>query len=115
VLAVVPVAPGTFLAIAAAAAVAGALAAMASSRGILVPVVVELLLGVALGPRAIGLHVRLRGARHGDGSSIAAADLLALMVSPAPGGVAERLNAAASKAVVRHLAYREFESLPLRP
>ena len=51
-------APGTFLAIVAAAAVAGTLAALITSRGLVVPVVVvELLLGVALGPHIIGLHV----------------------------------------------------------
>jgi Kef-type K+ transport system membrane component KefB len=50
--------PGTFLAIVVAAAVAGTLATLASERGVLVPVVVlELLLGVLLGPQLIGLHV----------------------------------------------------------
>ena len=50
--------PGTFLAIVVAAAFAGTLAAIVSARGILVPVVVvELLLGIVLGPRVLGLHV----------------------------------------------------------
>jgi Kef-type K+ transport system membrane component KefB len=54
---VVHVAPGTFLAIVAASALAGTLAGVAAGRGVLVPVVVvELLLGVALGPNALGLH-----------------------------------------------------------
>ncbi len=57
-LGVVYVTPGAFLAIMAAAAVAGTLAAVAAGRGIVVPVVVvELLLGVVLGPRVLGLHV----------------------------------------------------------
>jgi Kef-type K+ transport system membrane component KefB len=56
-LAVVDIDPGTFLAIIAAAALAGTLAALASGRGIVLPVVViELLLGVALGPELLGLH-----------------------------------------------------------
>ena len=47
--------PRTFLAISAAAAVAGTLATLANSRGLAVPVVVvELLLGVLLGPQLIG-------------------------------------------------------------
>jgi Kef-type K+ transport system membrane component KefB len=55
---VVQVAPGTFLAIVAASAIAGTLAAVVSGRGIVVPVVVvELLLGVVLGPKVLGLHV----------------------------------------------------------
>ncbi len=54
---VVHVAPGTFLAIVAASALAGTLAGVAAGRGVLVPVVVvELLLGVLLGPRVLGLH-----------------------------------------------------------
>jgi Kef-type K+ transport system membrane component KefB len=57
-LADVSVDPGTFLAIVAAAALAGTLAATVSARGLVVPVVVvELLLGVLLGPRVLGLHV----------------------------------------------------------
>jgi Kef-type K+ transport system membrane component KefB len=57
VLAVVDVHPGTFLAIIAVAALAGTLAAVASDRGIVLPVVViELLLGVVLGPELLGLH-----------------------------------------------------------
>ena len=56
-LAVVDVHPGTFLAIIAAAALAGTLAALAGGRGIVLPVVViELLLGVVLGPELLGLH-----------------------------------------------------------
>ena len=56
-LAVVEVDPGTFLAIIAAAAVAGTLAALATGRGIVLPVVViELVLGVFLGPQVFGLH-----------------------------------------------------------
>ncbi len=56
-LAVVDIDPGTFLAIIAAAAVAGTFAALASGRGIVLPVVViELLLGVLLGPELLGLH-----------------------------------------------------------
>jgi Kef-type K+ transport system membrane component KefB len=58
VLAVAPLHPGTFLAIVAAAALAGTLAALVSARGVVVPVVViELLLGVLLGPQLLGLHV----------------------------------------------------------
>jgi Kef-type K+ transport system membrane component KefB len=58
VLGVVYVTPGTFLAIIAAAAIAGTFSALASGRGVLVPVVVvELLLGVVLGPKVLGLHV----------------------------------------------------------
>jgi Kef-type K+ transport system membrane component KefB len=58
VLATANLAPTTFLAIVAAAAVAGALVTLAAGRGVIVPVVVvELLLGVVLGPRVLGLHV----------------------------------------------------------
>jgi Kef-type K+ transport system membrane component KefB len=58
VLATVHVAPGTFFAIIAASALAGTITAVAGERGVLVPVVVvELLLGVVLGPQALGLHV----------------------------------------------------------
>jgi Kef-type K+ transport system membrane component KefB len=56
-LAVSVVAPGTFLAVVAASAVAGTLAATVSGRGLVVPVVViELLLGVLIGPQVLGLH-----------------------------------------------------------
>jgi Kef-type K+ transport system membrane component KefB len=58
VLAAVHVAPGTFFAIIAVSALAGTVTAVASDRGVLVPVVVvELLLGVLLGPQVLGLHV----------------------------------------------------------
>ncbi len=58
VLAVADVDPGTFLAIVAASALAGTIAALAGARGLLLPVVVvELLLGIVLGPRVLGLHV----------------------------------------------------------
>ena len=54
----VPVSPGSFLAIVCTAAVAGTLAAMLGGRGILAPtVVVELLLGVLIGPQVLGLEV----------------------------------------------------------
>jgi Kef-type K+ transport system membrane component KefB len=57
VLAAIVVNPGVFLAILAAAALAGTLGAIALGRGIVVPVVVlELLLGVVIGPRGLGLH-----------------------------------------------------------
>jgi len=57
-LADVQVAPGTFLAIVGAGAVAGTLAAMLTGRGLLVPtVVVELLFGVLIGPEVLGLEV----------------------------------------------------------
>jgi Kef-type K+ transport system membrane component KefB len=56
-LAVIVIDPGVFLAILAAAALAGTLGAIATGRGIVVPVVVlELLLGVLIGPRELGLH-----------------------------------------------------------
>jgi Kef-type K+ transport system membrane component KefB len=55
---VVDLEPGTFLAIVAVSAVAGTLAAVISSRGLILPVVVvELLLGVVLGPHIIGAKV----------------------------------------------------------
>ena len=57
-LATVHVAPGTFFAIIAASAVAATIAAVAGGRGVVIPVVVlELLLGVLLGPQLLGLHV----------------------------------------------------------
>jgi Kef-type K+ transport system membrane component KefB len=50
--------PGTFLAIVVASALAGTIAAVAGGRGLVLPVVVlELLLGILLGPWVIGLHV----------------------------------------------------------
>jgi hypothetical protein len=50
--------PGEFLAIIAASARAGTLAALLTGRGVLVPtVVIELLLGVVIGPQVLGLHV----------------------------------------------------------
>ncbi len=56
--AVVDLAPGTFLAIVACAAVAGTIAALAAGRGVPLPVVVvELLAGILIGPQVIGLHV----------------------------------------------------------
>jgi len=58
VLAATQLAPGTFLAIVAASALAGTLAALVTGRGIVVPVVVvELLFGVLLGPQLLGLRV----------------------------------------------------------
>ena len=57
VLAVIVVDPGVFLAILGAAAVAGTLGAISAGHGLVVPVVVlELLLGVVIGPRGLGLH-----------------------------------------------------------
>jgi len=57
-LGVVHVTPGTFFAIITASALAASVAAMAGGRGVIVPVVViELLLGVVLGPQALGLQV----------------------------------------------------------
>jgi Kef-type K+ transport system membrane component KefB len=54
---VVHVSPGTFFAIIAAAAVAGTISTLAADRGLVVPVVVlELLLGVVIGPHVAGLH-----------------------------------------------------------
>jgi Kef-type K+ transport system membrane component KefB len=56
-LAVLTLAPGTFLAIVAASALAGTLAALTSGRGIVVPVVVvELVIGVVIGPHVLGLR-----------------------------------------------------------
>jgi Kef-type K+ transport system membrane component KefB len=53
----IAVSPETFLAIVGAAAVCGTLTAIATSRGIVVPVVVlELLAGVLIGPQVLGLH-----------------------------------------------------------
>jgi Kef-type K+ transport system membrane component KefB len=57
-LGVVHVAPGTFFAVIAASALAASIATLAGGRGLVVPVVViELLLGVVLGPYVLGLHV----------------------------------------------------------
>jgi Kef-type K+ transport system membrane component KefB len=57
-LAAVDLGQGGLLAIAAGAAVAGTVSALLGGRGIVVPsVVLELLLGVAIGPQALGLHV----------------------------------------------------------
>jgi len=54
----VTIAPGTFLAIVACSALAATIAAFASTRGVALPVVVvELLLGIAIGPQALGLHL----------------------------------------------------------
>ena len=54
----VPVAPGTFFAIIAVSAIAGTAGALLGERRIIVPVVViELLLGVVIGPHVLGLHV----------------------------------------------------------
>jgi Kef-type K+ transport system membrane component KefB len=56
--AVIVVQPGPFLAIIVAAAVAATAVAAASGRGLVIPVVVvELLLGVVIGPHALGWHV----------------------------------------------------------
>src|ERR1700761_7815996 len=50
--------PGPFLAVIVAAAVAATAAAIASGHGIVIPVVVvELVLGVVIGPHVLGLHV----------------------------------------------------------
>lgn len=50
--------PGTFLAIAAVATLAGTVSVVVTERLFVMPVVVvELLLGVAIGPKALGLHV----------------------------------------------------------
>ena len=56
--AAISLSPETFMAIAAASAVGGTIGALVKFRGIGIPaVVVELLLGVLLGPQVIGLHV----------------------------------------------------------
>ena len=56
-LGVVHVAPGTFFAVIAASAIAASIATLAGGRGLVVPVVViELLLGIVLGPYVLGLH-----------------------------------------------------------
>jgi Kef-type K+ transport system membrane component KefB len=56
-LAVIVLKPGPFLAIITAAAIAATLAALASSRGLVVPVVViELVAGVIIGPHVLGLQ-----------------------------------------------------------
>ncbi|HXB14393.1 MAG TPA: cation:proton antiporter [Solirubrobacteraceae bacterium] len=53
----VTISPGTFLVIVACSALAGTIATLAAARGLTLPVVVvELLLGIAIGPQAIGLH-----------------------------------------------------------
>jgi Kef-type K+ transport system membrane component KefB len=58
VIAAVEVEPETFLAVVAASAVAGTVSALVTGRGVLVPaVVVELLLGVVIGPQVLGLDV----------------------------------------------------------
>jgi Kef-type K+ transport system membrane component KefB len=58
VLAAVQVKPTEFLAVVGTSAVAGTLAAVVTGRGLLLPaVVVELLLGVVIGPQALGLTV----------------------------------------------------------
>jgi Kef-type K+ transport system membrane component KefB len=58
VLAAVEVEPSAFLAIVATAAVAGTVSAVASGRGLLLPaVVVELVLGVVIGPQVLGIDV----------------------------------------------------------
>jgi Kef-type K+ transport system membrane component KefB len=50
--------PGAFLAVVVVGAVAGTLAAVLGGRGVLVPaVVIELLLGVVIGPQVLGLEV----------------------------------------------------------
>jgi Kef-type K+ transport system membrane component KefB len=57
VIAAIDVQPDTFLAIMAASAVAGTVSALLTGRGLLVPtVVLELLLGVLLGPQVLGLQ-----------------------------------------------------------
>jgi Kef-type K+ transport system membrane component KefB len=58
VLAAVDVVPSAFLAVVATAAVAGTVSAVAGGRGLLLPaVVVELLLGVVIGPQVLGIDV----------------------------------------------------------
>src|SRR3954471_8822016 len=50
--------PDSFLAVVATTALAGTLATLLTSRGVLVPTVVaELVLGVVIGPQVLGLHV----------------------------------------------------------
>jgi Kef-type K+ transport system membrane component KefB len=57
VIAVIVLRPGSFLAVIAAAAIAATLAALASGRGVVVPiVVVELLAGVVIGPHGFGVR-----------------------------------------------------------
>jgi Kef-type K+ transport system membrane component KefB len=57
VLAAVDVEPSAFLAVVATSAVAGTVSAVATGRGLLVPaVVVELVLGVVIGPQVLGLE-----------------------------------------------------------
>src|SRR6202012_2749680 len=54
----ITVAPGAFLAVIVAAALAGTAAAALSGRGLVIPVVVlELVFGVILGPQVIGFKV----------------------------------------------------------
>lgn len=56
-LAAVTIAPGTFLAVVVCSALAATIAAGAAARGLMLPVVVvELLLGIAIGPQALGLE-----------------------------------------------------------
>jgi Kef-type K+ transport system membrane component KefB len=56
--AAVEVEPSAFLAVVATAAVAGTISAVAAGRGLLLPaVVVELLLGVVIGPQVLGVEV----------------------------------------------------------
>jgi Kef-type K+ transport system membrane component KefB len=58
VLAAIHVEPSEFLAVVGTSAVAGTLSALVTGRGLLLPaVVVELLLGVAIGPQMLGLDV----------------------------------------------------------
>ena len=58
VVAAIHVDPTAFLAVVGTSAVAGTIAAMVTARGLLLPaVVVELLLGVVIGPQVIGLEV----------------------------------------------------------
>src|SRR3954452_19791632 len=50
--------PDSFLVVVGTSAVAGTLATMVTSRGVLLPTVVaELVLGVIIGPQVLGLHV----------------------------------------------------------
>jgi Kef-type K+ transport system membrane component KefB len=58
VLAAIHVEPAEFLAVVGTSAVAGTLSALVTARGLLLPaVVVELLLGVVIGPQVLGLDV----------------------------------------------------------